>query len=315
MNHAVVILVGPTAVGKTDLSVDLAGKLDCEIISADSRQIYTHMDIGTAKPDAMQLAAVPHHFISVKNPNENYSAGQYAEEARPVIAEKIAAGKPPVVVGGSGFYIRALVDGFFEPRIADLDIRERLKQKVRKHGLPVLYDRLAEVDPVTAHRLPASDKQRILRALEVYEITGRPFSVFHKMQNNRAEFDTLFIGLTMNRNKLYKRIDDRVDKMLRAGLLQEVRDLLEKGYNPELNALKTVGYQEAIAHLKGGLSQQEMIGLIKQKSRNYAKRQFTWFRKDPRIHWIDLDEIPRLQHRTGMILRLLDKSQTAQCPE
>jgi len=299
------ILVGPTAIGKTDLAITIAQQLGKEIISADSRQVYTHMDIGTAKPSAEQVAAVPHHFISIKTPDEYYSAGQYATEARQVIAELIAAGSPPVVVGGSGLYIRALVDGFFEPKIADAEVKKRLQASIDENGLAPLYARLQKIDPATAQRLQATDKQRILRALEVYEITERPFSEFQQMQNCPADFQTSFVGLTMDRQKLYRRIEKRVDQMLEDGLLQEVQLLLEMGYTPHLNALKTVGYQEAFAYLENKISLDEMTRMIKQKSRNYAKRQYTWFRKDKRIHWIDLDEVTELEDRVAEVVRLM----------
>jgi len=281
----VLLLVGPTAVGKTGVALDLAKHLDCEIISADSRQVYKFMTIGTAKPTEEERAAVPHHFIDIKYPDEYYSAGQFGEEARRCIAGIFVRGKHPVVVGGSGLYVRALVDGFFGEQIADSSVKESLRCDLQKHGLPALYLRLSKVDPVTAERLPQTDPQRILRALEVYEITGTPLSSFQEKQSSPAEFAPHIVGLNLDRARLYDRINRRVDSMLAAGLIKEVRDLLKRGYDPQLNALQTVGYQEVIAHFSDVLTYSDMVALIKQKSRNYAKRQLTWFRKDSRIHW------------------------------
>lgn len=290
MKKQVLLVVGPTGVGKTDLSISLAERLDAEIVSADSRQIYKYMDIGTAKPSKTQLSAVPHHFIDIKKPDEYYSAGQYGNDARQCIDEIFARRKQPMVVGGSGLYIRALVDGLFEPKIADREIKIQLQSEVNTKGIAVLYDRLRQLDPATAARLHSTDTQRILRALEVQQIAGRPFSEFLQTKPKPADFAPVFVGLTRERQHLYARIDARVDDMLAMGLLAEVRKLQALGYSPDLNALQTVGYKEAFLHLAGKLTFEEMADLIKQKTRNYAKRQLTWFRKDRRIRWLNLDE-------------------------
>jgi len=290
----VLLIVGPTAVGKTAVSINLAKHLDCEIISADSRQVYKFMSIGTAKPTEKERAAVPHHFIDIKYPDEYYSAGQFGEEARACIEDVFARGKQPVVVGGSGLYIRALVNGFFGEQIADGVIKQSLKRELKELGLPALYLRLRKVDPVMAARLPETDAQRILRALEVYEITLKPFSSFLEKDSSPADFAPHFVGLNLDRAQLYDRINRRVDLMIEAGLVEEVRNLLKRGYGPGLNALRTVGYQEVIAHFDGALSYPDMVALIKQKSRNYAKRQITWFRKESRVRWHDIH--PNLAH-------------------
>lgn len=289
MSKKVLILVGPTAVGKTDISIELARELNGEIISADSRQIYRFMNVGTAKPTAEQLAAVPHHFIDILNPDERYSAGRFAEEARAKIRELLARHKQPIVVGGSGLYIRALLDGLAEPKVADEAVKQSLKKRVEEEGLHVLFERLREVDAETAERLNATDRQRILRALEVYEITGEPYSRFIQKAATPASFASLQIGLSRERRVLYERIEKRVDAMLAAGFVEEVRHLQEMGYHRELNAMQTVGYKEVFMYLSGELEYDSMVALIKQKSRNYAKRQMTWFRKDSRIAWLDLD--------------------------
>jgi tRNA dimethylallyltransferase len=285
----VLLIVGPTAVGKTQVSLELAKLLEAEIISADSRQVYKYLDIGTAKPSKEQLAEVRHHFIDIKYPDEYYSSGQYGREARDCIEDIFDRGKEPIVVGGSGLYIRALVDGFFEPKVSDLRVKNDLKRQASEKGISTLYEKLRSVDPVTANRLHATDTLRILRALEVFEITGEPFSKFLQNKPEPADFRPVFIGLTLDRQELYSKIESRVDKMFAEGFLDEVKGLKSRGYGSSLNALQTVGYKEAFLFLNGKIDFSEMISLIKQKSRNYAKRQMTWFRKDSRIHWLDLD--------------------------
>lgn len=289
MSKKVLLIVGPTAVGKTEVSLQLAKLLDAEIVSADSRQVYKYMDIGTAKPTQEQRARVCHHFIDIKYPDEYYSSGQYGREARHCIEEIFERGKQPIVVGGSGLYIRALVDGFFEPKVSELRVKNDLKRQVSEKGISIMYEKLRSVDPETANRLHTTDTQRILRALEVFEITGEPFSKFLEHKPKPADFHPVFIGLTLDRQQLYSKIESRVDKMFACGFLDEVKELKRRGYEPILNALQTVGYKEAFLFLNGKIDFSEMVGLIKQKSRNYAKRQMTWFKKDSRINWLDLN--------------------------
>ncbi len=290
MQPKVLLIVGPTGIGKTDVSLRIAARASCEIISADSRQIYKYMDIGTAKPSREELAAVPHHFISIKTPDETYSAGEFGEDARRCVDDIFARGRLPLVVGGSGLYIRGLVDGFSGPRVADAGVKARLREQLQEQGLEFLYARLQALDRETASRLNPGDTQRILRALEVQEITGKPFSDHLKSKSEPADFEPVFAGLTMERAELYERIERRVDRMLAMGLVAEVRRLRQMGYGPELNALRTVGYQEVFLYLRDELNYDDMAALIKQKSRNYAKRQLTWFGKDERIVWFDVGE-------------------------
>jgi tRNA dimethylallyltransferase len=287
----VIFIVGPTAVGKTELSLRVAEAIgNAEIISADSRQIYKFMDIGTAKPTQEELARVKHHFIDIKYPDEYYSAGKFGKEAREVIKKLHSQGKQPIVVGGSGLYIRALVDGFFEKQVFNQSLKEKLKKEIREQGLESLYHRLQQVDPESAEKIHPNDGHRIVRALEVYELTGVPLSQFQKQTAQKADFEPLFFGLTRERQKLYQMIERRVDRMLELGLVQEVRDLQARGYTEKLNSMQTVGYKEVFDFLCGEIDYEEMVRLIKQHTRNYAKRQLTWFRKDERIHWIQLDE-------------------------
>jgi tRNA dimethylallyltransferase len=307
MKNRVLLLVGPTGVGKTAVSLELAKRIDCEIVSADSRQIYRYMNIGTAKLTPQQLQVAPHHFIDIRDPDEYYSAGEYCREARQCIAEIFARGKQPIVVGGSGLYLRALVDGLFSPRISDESVKAALKQRACEEGMAVLYEELQTIDPVTASKLHPTDTQRILRALEVYQLTGRPFSEFLEKEPQPANFEPVFIGLTMARDNLYQRIEQRVEAMLAAGLLEEVRELQRRGYGLHLNALQTVGYKEAFLFLQNELSYEDLVRLMKQKSRNYAKRQLTWFRRDGRVRWVEWTENSTAAGIAQLILKIWSK--------
>ncbi|HEX9974302.1 MAG TPA: tRNA (adenosine(37)-N6)-dimethylallyltransferase MiaA [bacterium] len=291
MKNRVPIIVGPTAVGKTGLSLSLARRLEhVEIISADSRQVYRLMNIGTAKPSPEELSLVPHHFIDIKNPDEYYSAGKFGREARHKIDELFRENKKPLVVGGSGLYIRALVDGFFEKQISDSQVKARLKQELNEKGSAFLHERLQAIDPISAERLYPNDGQRIVRALEVYELTDVPLSFFQQQESQKANFEPVFIGLNMEREKLYRIIEERVDRMIENGLVAEIDHLKSLGYHSNLNSMQTVGYREVFDYFDNKYDFDEMIRLIKQRSRNYAKRQLTWFRKDTRIRWLSVDE-------------------------
>jgi tRNA dimethylallyltransferase len=295
MKHQVLIIVGPTAVGKTGLSLTLAKKLkNVEIISADSRQVYKFMDIGTAKPTPDELSVVPHHFIDIKYPDEYYSAGKFGREARQTIDKLLGEQKIPIVVGGSGLYIRALVDGFFEKQIFDQQVKARLKDEIKNQGVEVLYERLKQVDSISAEKVHSNDKHRIVRALEVYELTGIPLSEFQDQESIKANFNPIFIGLIRDRKHLYQIIERRVDLMLEQGFIEEVIQLKEMGYHSKLNSMQTVGYREVFEYLDHKIDFDEMVQLIKQRSRNYAKRQLTWFRKDKRIKWFDVDQFAHL---------------------
>jgi tRNA dimethylallyltransferase len=279
------VLVGPTASGKTAISLLLAERFPLEIISADSRQIYKYMDIGTAKVSESIRKRIIHHLIDICDPDEVYSAGKFGLQARALVNEIAARGNQPLVVGGSGFYIRSFLDGICEIEAADESTRQALRERLQSSGIAALYRELAEIDAVYAQKISSNDSQRILRALEVYQITGKPFSQWHRQTPNPAPFKYLLLGLDAPRPYLYERINQRVDEMLQTGLVDEVRMLREKGYTPEMNALNTVGYKEVFQYIEGKISLEAMIDLIKRNSRRYAKRQMTWFRKDARIQW------------------------------
>lgn len=302
----VIIIVGPTAVGKTAISLELASKLGAEIVSADSRQIYQFLNIGTAKPTIAEQQRIPHHFIDLFPPDRPYSAGAFGKDARQLIQSLFDVGRIPIVVGGAGFYIRALVDGLQTPEVQDAQIKLALTQKLQEVGLTALYDELKTKDPEAARQIHCNDTQRILRALEVIQITNQPFSGFLQQKLEPAEFVPVFIGFTRERQRLYQIIEKRVDLMFQQGLVEEVQDLQKRGYGPELNALQTVGYQEVFDYLQNQISYSEMVSLIKRNTRRYAKRQLTWFNADRRIFWINLDEISKIELLIESIVQKLD---------
>jgi len=290
MKRKVLAIVGPTASGKTKLSIIVAEKIGGEIISADSRQVYRYMDIGTAKPSKEERERVKHYFIDELNPDEEFNAGAFGERGREIIEDIFSRGKVPIVVGGSGLYVKSLIDGFFEGPAGDWELREILYRKAEQLGKGVLYEELKKVDPASAEKIHPNNLKRVIRALEVYYLTGKPISQLQSEMKPEINFETVQIGLNWDRKKLYKRIEERVDMMIEQGLIDEVKRLRELGYDKNLNALQTVGYKEVFDYLDGIISYDRMIYLIKRNSRRYAKRQLTWFRQDKRIIWIDVDE-------------------------
>jgi tRNA dimethylallyltransferase len=288
----VIIIVGPTASGKTSIAVELAKKIDGEVISADSRQIYKFMDVGTAKPKESELCGIRHYGFDIVDPSQRFSAGQFGTAARNWVEEIYQKGKRPIVAGGSGLYVEALVDGFVDgSEVNDLSIRKELTARADCEGLSGLYEDLKKFDPLYATKIFVTDRQRILRALEVYLSTGNKFSELHLRDRDKAKFQTNWFGLKWNRDVLYDRIDRRVDVMLDHGLLLEVNSLIDRGFKGT-NAMKSVGYEEITSFYDGSQeSLKTAKELIKKNTRNYAKRQLTWFRRNERIKWIDLDEI------------------------
>jgi tRNA dimethylallyltransferase len=286
----ILAIVGPTASGKTALSILLAQKLNGEIISADSRQIYRYLDIGTAKPTPEELQRVSHHFINILNPDEQYNAGEYGLQARAQIEQLLKHNTQPILVGGSGLYVRAVIDGFFEGPGKNSEIREHLETEARTFGSENLFERLKKIDPISVAKMDASKVRRVIRALEVYYTTGKTISDLHAVQEVKNIFEVIQFGLEWERKQLYYRIERRVDEMIENGLIEEVRGLLLKGYSRNVNALNTVGYKEAFEFIDGKITKEEMIRLIKQNTRHFAKRQLTWFRGDKRIKWIPVNE-------------------------
>jgi tRNA dimethylallyltransferase len=291
MIDRVLVILGPTCVGKTQVSLKLADILQGEIVSFDSRQVYRFMDIGTAKTTKEERERVRHHLIDLVSPDEKFTASDYGKKAREVISQIIASNKQPIAVGGSGLYLKALIEGFFLGPSADQKIRERLQKEAQEFGEPRLFDRLKEVDPKAAERIHTNDLVRIIRALEVYELTGKPISAW-QLEGSYEPFSMHFvkIGLTLERKRLYERINQRVEEMIARGFLDEVKSLKDNGFTPELKAMKTVGYQELFAYLEGEIDLQTAIEKIKLNTRHYAKRQMTWFRKDKEIIWLDAND-------------------------
>ena len=288
MSDKIVVICGPTASGKTALSIALAKAFDGEVVSADSMQIYRGMDIGTAKPTREERAGIPHHMLDVAAPGENYSVSRYVAEATACVEDILARGKLPIVCGGTGLYIDGLIRGTdYQPAGTDNGIREQLEAEWEAQGGEAMMARLSAVDPDSAARLHLSDKRRILRALEVYLATGETITVHNERSKQvPPRFEAVMIGLnTEPRDILYGRIDRRVGVMLEQGLLQEVKNLLEAGLL-EGTAAQAIGYKELLAHFRGEMTLEAAADLIRQKSRNYAKRQLTWFRRDERVKWI-----------------------------
>jgi tRNA dimethylallyltransferase len=285
LERRVIVITGPTCSGKTFLSLKLAEKLKSEIVSADSRQIYKYLNIGTAKPAKDELAQTKHHFINYLNPDEDYNVSLYETEALEICNNLLKNDKIPIVVGGSGLYVKALVDGLFTEIGVDEDYREKLNGIRNKHGNDYLYEELKKVDPESASKMLPQNWKRVMRALEVYQISGKPISEFQ--ENFKRENDIKFIqfGLNWKREVLYENIEKRVDEMMEKGLIEETKKVLMMGYNKNCNSLNTVGYKEMISFLDNEITLERAIELIKRNTRRYAKRQMTWFRKDERIKW------------------------------
>lgn len=287
-----IVIVGPTAVGKTEISIDIALRLNGEIVSADSMQIYKYMDIGTAKPTIEERKGVPHFMIDIITPDQEFSVALYKEMASKIIKEIHERGHMPILTGGTGLYVNSIINIMDFSSTADWRLREELKKQAKMYGNEYLYNKLREIDPITSVKLHPNDIRRIIRALEVYKLTGKPISYYQLTTQNRPnpDYDVLMIGLTMDREKLYNRIEARVDKMIKAGLVDEVRWLCEKGYKDNMIAMQGLGYKEIIKYLDGQCTLEEAINTLKRNTRRYAKRQLTWFRRDKRIHWIYVDQ-------------------------
>jgi tRNA dimethylallyltransferase len=288
-SRGVPVIVGPTASGKTSVSIRLAKILGGEIISADSRQVYRYLDVGTAKPSPGDRETIRHHFIDVIDPDADFNAGAFGEQGRAVVDGIFDRGLIPIITGGSGLYIRSLVDGFFEGPGADPEFRDSLESRLKRGELPALIEELRLVDPDSARTIDPTKPRRIVRALEVYHATGMPLSSLQSVRAVEVNFTSYFYGLLWEREALYERINRRCEQIVNDGLLREAADLRRRGYGRELNSLNTVGYKEAFDCISGEISPEEMLAMFKQNTRRYAKRQLTWFRRDARIRWITMD--------------------------
>jgi len=286
MKPKIVIVLGPTAVGKTELALAVAPKVNAEIVNADSQQVYRYLDIGTGKPSKPERERVRHHLIDVVNPDEDFNAARYRQLAAASIDEIHKRGAKVLVSGGTGLYLKALTGGLFSGPSQDTELRANLEREIAQIGLAALYDRLIAIDPGANTKIHPNDRQRIIRALEVYQSTGRPLSEWQNEHRFQEEaFQVLKIGLARARDELYDLISRRSESMIRAGLLDEVRGLMERGYELDLKPLRSVGYRQMGEVIEGIKGLPEAIAEMKQETRRLAKRQLTWFRSDPEIRW------------------------------
>lgn len=286
------LIVGPTAIGKTEVSIKLAKKLNGEIISADSMQIYKYMNIGTAKIAENEKEEIPHYMIDIINPDENFTVAEYKKMALKYINNIHRKNKLPIIVGGSGLYINSIVYNLNFTKVSpNEELRKEYNKLAETYGNQYIYNKLKAIDPKSAKRINQNDTKRIIRAIEIYHSTGKPMSCYYdNFRKENDNFNIIMIGLVMNRHELYEKINNRVDMMIQNGLIQEVEHLLKMGYNENLKSMEALGYKEIIMYLKGQLTLNDATNQIKKKTRNFAKRQLTWFRRDNRIKWINLDE-------------------------
>ncbi len=289
-----VVLIGPTAIGKTALSLELAERFAGEIVSADSMQVYRYMDIGTAKASAAERAQFRHHLIDIVNPDEQYDAARFAKDARTAIAGIHSRGKLPIVTGGTGLYLRALLEGMFECLPGDHAIRQALQLRLAETGAAGMHAELTACDPVSAARIHTNDHQRIVRALEIFHITGKPWSYHLEQQHKNHQHDTqppiLQIGITCERHVLYQRINQRCRRMIEDGLEEEVACLLAWGYQKDLPSMRAIGYRHMVQYLEKIWTMDETIEKLSRDTRRYAKRQYTWFSANPSIAWFSQTE-------------------------
>lgn len=299
------IIAGPTAVGKTNISILVAQKLCGEIISADSAQVYKYMDIGTAKITNDEMKGIKHYMINEVFPDENFSAAIFKEKAERYIEDISLRGKLPIIVGGTGLYINSLLNNLeFTDSIIDIDFRNEMRQLASEKGNEYIHQMLKNVDEYSYAKLHPNDLKRVIRALEVYRHTGKPISYFQMLSKQQpCRYEYAYICLSMNRSRLYDRIEIRVDNMIKNGLIEEVKKLIELGYKKEHTALQALGYKEIIDYLQGDYSLEEAIETLKKNTRHYAKRQLTWFRNDERTFWINADNYFSLSAMAENIIR------------
>ena len=302
MEKLAIVIVGPTCSGKTLLAINLALKLQTEVISADSRQIYKHLTIGTAKPDKQDLEKVKHHFIDQLNPEVDFNASIFENESLQIIKSLHRQNKVPIIAGGSGLYIKALVDGIFDTVDTDDEYRAELLKLKNEFGNEHLYDLLKEVDPKSADTMLPQNWKRVMRALEVHKSAGKPIWEVQSDHKRKVEINFLQFGLNWNREILYENIELRVDSMIEKGLVEEVKSIISN-YNSSLNSLNTVGYKEIIEYLENKISLERAVELIKRNTRRYAKRQMTWFRKDDRIKWFNINSSDDLKEIENSIFK------------
>ncbi|MBB4074119.1 tRNA dimethylallyltransferase [Anoxybacillus voinovskiensis] len=306
MKEKLVVLIGPTAVGKTKMSIELAKRLDAEIISGDSMQIYRGMDIGTAKIMPAEMQGIPHHLIDIKDPEDSFSVAEFQQLVRPLIREITRRGKLPMIVGGTGLYIQSvLYDYQFTDAPSDEGYRQKLRKLVEEHGEMALFNMLKAVDEESAARIHPRNVRRVIRALEIYHCTGKTMSEWQKTQTPELLYDVAIIGLTMEREQLYRRINERVEQMIANGLLDEVKALYDRGLS-DCQSIQAIGYKELYAYFAGTISLEEAIEQLKQNSRRYAKRQLTWFRNKLPVCWFDMTDPTKFMETRDEILQYIE---------
>ena len=308
MKHKLIAIVGPTASGKTRLSVELAKELGGEIISFDSMQIYRGMDIGTAKPTMEERQGIVHHMLDIADPREDYSVSRFVEEADKLLQELLSQGKTVILVGGTGLYIDSLMKGLEFAPLPESGVRQELTRIAQEQGIEVLMDRLRAVDPESAERIHPSNQKRVIRALEIYLESGKTMTQHNlETQQRPPKYEPLWIGLDyVNREALYARINRRVDLMVEQGLLEELQRLLAQGIPENATSMQAIGYKELMGYIRGECSLEEAKELLKQSSRRYAKRQRTWFRRNPKIHWCLLEDDPNFEALFRSCLPLIE---------
>jgi len=300
----IIVICGPTGVGKTAAAIDVARQMDGQIISADAMQVYRYMDIGTAKPTPLEQEKVKHHMIDIVDPGDPFDAARYSFLARKKIAELHSQGIVSYIVGGTGLYIKALLHGLFPAKPSESGVRKRLKHEAAAIGSQALYRRLLIVDPETARRIHPHDAYRTIRALETFEATGEPISAYQRRHHfGDTPFTVLKIGLNIRRQALYERINQRVDAMIDAGFVNEVKTLLEMGYTADFKSMQAIGYRHLVAFIQGFLPWNKSIRTLKRDTRRYAKRQLTWFRADPEIMWTEPTETKDMQAQIKKFLQ------------
>ncbi|MFS0863880.1 tRNA (adenosine(37)-N6)-dimethylallyltransferase MiaA [Fredinandcohnia sp. 179-A 10B2 NHS] len=300
-----IVLIGPTAVGKTQLSIELAKKLNAEIISGDSMQIYRGMDIGTAKITKEEMEGIPHHLIDIKDPHESFSVAEFQTVVRQLISDIHKRGKFPMIVGGTGLYIQSVIyDYQFTDEASDSEYRQQLEEVVSVRGVEPLFEKLKEVDPLSAERIHPNNIRRLIRALEIYHTTGKTMSEYMEAQQEDLIYDVALIGLTMDRDKLYDRINKRVEIMMKTGLVEEVSSFYQQGLR-DCQSIQAIGYKELYSYLDGDTSLDAAVEQLKQNTRRYAKRQLTWFRNKMDVKWFDMTGITNFNEKFNEIYKYI----------
>ncbi|CUA80352.1 tRNA (adenosine(37)-N6)-dimethylallyltransferase MiaA [Anoxybacillus suryakundensis] len=302
MEEKVVVLIGPTAVGKTKMSIELAKRLNGEIINGDSMQVYKGLDIGTAKIRQEEMEGIPHHLLNIKEPHESFSVAEFQTLARSLITDITRRGKLPIIVGGTGLYIQSVI---YDYQFSDAPSNSLYRQSLERYSPDELYEQLKRIDPLSAERIHPNNVRRVIRALEIYHCTGKTMTEWLKEQKRQLVYNVALIGLAMEREKLYERINRRVDEMIAQGLIEEVKRLYDQGLH-DCQAIQAIGYKELYAHLDGEITLEEAIEQLKQNSRRYAKRQLTWFRNQMPVRWFDMTDDTMFEMRVNEILHYIE---------